>query len=245
MVDIGCEIGNHSYDHPSQTLLNMSSEEVSSQFQRTDEALMKACGQAATVARAPYGAADQTTFDIVQKPFFMWSLDTQDWSLMNADADYNAVMNGDLTDGSIILMHDIHEPSVQAAIRLIPDLVEKGYKLMTVSELAEAKGVDLQYASYSDFWDSSLENGLVAGYEGNSSSEEGSEEGGDGSEISDGSGEEESFDDGSGDYSDGTDESSDDGSEDYSDGTDEYSDDGSGDYGDGTDEYSDDGSGEY
>ncbi|HJB88625.1 MAG TPA: polysaccharide deacetylase family protein, partial [Candidatus Blautia excrementigallinarum] len=136
MVDIGCEIGNHSYDHPSQTLLNMSSEEVSSQFQRTDEALMKACGQAATVARAPYGAADQNTFDIVQKPFFMWSLDTQDWSLMNADADYNAVMNGDLTDGSIILMHDIHEPSVQAAIRLIPDLVEKGYKLMTVSELA-------------------------------------------------------------------------------------------------------------
>ena len=30
MVDSGCEIGNHSYDHPSQTLLNMSSEEVSS-----------------------------------------------------------------------------------------------------------------------------------------------------------------------------------------------------------------------
>ena len=229
MVDIGCEIGNHSYDHPSQTLLNMSSEEVSCQFQRTDEALMKACGQAATVARAPYGAADQNTFDIVQKPFFMWSLDTQDWSLMNADADYNAVMNGDLTDGSIILMHDIHEPSVQAAIRLIPDLVEKGYKLMTVSELAEAKGVDLQYASYSDFWDSSLENGLVAGYEGNSSSEEGSEDGS-----------EESFDDGSGDYSDG--------SEDYSDGSEEeYYDDGSGDeyYDDGSgDEYYDDGSGD-
>ncbi len=221
MVDIGCEIGNHSYDHPSQTLLNMSSEEVSSQFQRTDEALTKACGQAATVARAPYGAADQNTFDIVQKPFFMWSLDTQDWSLMNADADYNAVMNGDLTDGSIILMHDIHEPSVQAAIRLIPDLVEKGYKLMTVSELAEAKGVDLQYASYSDFWDSSLENGLVAGYEGNSSSEEGSEDGSEGS-----------FDDGSGDYSDG--------SEDYSDGSEEeYYDDGSG------DEYYDEESGEY
>ena len=139
---------------------------------------------------------------------------------MNADADYNAVMNGDLTDGSIILMHDIHEPSVQAAIRLIPDLVEKGYKLMTVSELAEAKGVDLQYASYSDFWDSSLENGLVAGYEGNSSSEEGSEDGS-----------EESFDDGSGDYSDG--------SEDYSDGSEEeYYDDGSG------DEYYDDGSGD-
>lgn len=243
MVDIGCEIGNHSYDH--EDLMTLSEEQISSEYQKTDEALMKACGQSATVARAPYGSADQSVYDIVQKPFFMWSLDTEDWRLMNADADYNAVMNGDLTDGSIILMHDIHEPSVQAAIRLIPDLIEKGYKLMTVSELAQAKGVDLQYVSYNNFWDSTLGRGEVPGYEGNTSSGDGSEEGGDGSDISDGSGEEESFDDGSGDYSDGTDGSSDDGSEDYSDGTDEYSDDGSGDYGDGTDEYSDDGSGEY
>ena len=72
---------------------------------------MKACGQAATVARGALRSGRPEYFDIVQKPFFMWSLDTQDWSLMNADADYNAVMNGDLTDGSIILMHDIHEPS--------------------------------------------------------------------------------------------------------------------------------------
>ena len=243
MVDIGCEIGNHSYDH--EDLMTLSEEQISSEYQKTDEALMKACGQSATVARAPYGSADQSVYDIVQKPFFMWSLDTEDWRLMNADADYNAVMNGDLTDGSIILMHDIHEPSVQAAIRLIPDLIEKGYKLMTVSELAQAKGVDLQYVSYNNFWDSTLGRGEVPGYEGNTSSGDGSEEGGDGSDISDGSGEEESFDDGSGDYSDGTDGSSDDGSEDYSDGTDEYSDDGSGDYGDGTDEYSDDGSGGY
>lgn len=233
MVDIGCEIGNHSYDHPSQTLLNMSEEEIRDEFQKTDDALVKACGQASTVARAPYGAADQTTFDIVQKPFFMWSLDTKDWELMDAEADYNAVMNGDLTDGSIILMHDIHEPSVQAAIRLIPELVEKGYKLMTVSELAEAKGVELQYASYSDFWDSSLENGLVAGYEGNTDS---ADEPGESSEavsdVSDGTSEEETFDDGSEDYSDGSDsggdEYSEDGSEDYSDGSGgEYCEDGS------------------
>lgn len=226
MVDIGCEIGNHSYDHPSQTLLNMSAEEITDEFKKTDDALVKACGQASTVARAPYGAADQTTFDIVQKPFFMWSLDSEDWQLLNAEADYNAVMNGDLTDGSIILMHDIHEPSVQAAIRLIPDLVEKGYKLMTVSELAEAKNVELQYASYSDFWDSSLQNGLVAGYKGSTSSDESdgdSQDSGDGSDVSDGSSDEESFDDGSQDYSDG--------SEDFDDSSgDGYYDDGSGDY---------------
>lgn len=62
----------------------------------------------------------------------MWSLDTEDWKLLDADADYSAVMNGDLTDGTIILMHDIHEPSVKAALRLIPDLIAQGYKLVTV-----------------------------------------------------------------------------------------------------------------
>lgn len=220
MVELGCEIGSHSWDHPQLTNIDLSS--VAKQFEDTDNALIQACGQPATVARAPFGAYNQDIIDTVDKPFFMWSLDTLDWQLLDVDADYNAVMNGDLTDGSIILMHDIHEPSVQAALRIIPDLVAQGYKLVTVSELAEAKGVKLQNASYSDFWDSSLANGLVTGYEGdpNDLSDGSSSDSGDASDLDDGSSDEGDFSDGSGeeDYSDGSDEgdeSLDDGS-DYS-----------------------------
>lgn len=197
MVDLGCEIGSHSWDHPD--LQTISLEDVAKQFSDTDNALIEACGQAATVARAPYGSGNENIYNTVQKPFFMWSMDTMDWQVLNAETDYNTVMNGDLTDGSIILMHDIHEPSVEAAIKIIPALIEKGYKLVTVSELAEAKGVDLQYASYSAFWDSTLASGSVAGYEGNTETEDtsGEETFGDGT-LSDGSeGTEESFDDGS------------------------------------------------
>lgn len=218
MVDIGCELGNHSWDHPEATLQGISDEAVIEQFQKTDAALEKASGQRSTVARAPYGAAGEREFQLAQKPFFMWSLDTEDWRYMDVQHNIDAVMNGDLTDGSIILMHDIHEPSVQAALQIIPQLVEKGYKLMTVSELAAAKDVELQYASYVDFWDSSLAKGLVAGYDGPllaSDSSDGSS--GDGSDISDGS-----QDDGSGeDYSDGSEEDYSDG-KDYSDGSEEY-----------------------
>ena len=125
---------------------------------RTDDALVKACGQASTVCRAPYGAITDEQMSAVGKPFFMWSTDSLDWKLMDADADYNQIMNdSSLGDGSIILMHDIHEPSVKCATeKLIPALIDQGYKLVTVSELAEAKDVTLQSASYSDFWDSSL-----------------------------------------------------------------------------------------
>ena len=227
MADIGCEIGSHSWDHPN--LYDLSMDSVAKEFSDTDAALEKACGQKASVARAPYGNWSDDIISTVGKPFFTWSLDSMDWSYLDVNKDYDAVMNGDLTDGSIILMHDIHEPSVQAAIKMIPELVQKGYKLMTVSELAAAKGVTLQNANYSDFWDSSLQKGIVAGYSGNTTDTSG-DESTDGTDTSN---------DGSTDTSDG---SSDDGSADDGSSDDESSDDGSYDDGSSDDGYSDDSS---
>ena len=227
MADIGCEIGSHSWDHPN--LYDLSMDSVAKEFSDTDAALEKACGQKASVARAPYGNWSDDIISTVGKPFFTWSLDSLDWSYLDVNKDYDAVMNGDLTDGSIILMHDIHEPSVQAAIKMIPELVQKGYKLMTVSELAAAKGVTLQCANYSDFWDSSLQKGIVAGYSGNTTDTSG-DESTDGTDTSN---------DGSTDTSDG---SSDDGSADDGSSDDESSDDGSYDDGSSDDGYSDDSS---
>ena len=255
MLEIGCEIGSHSWDHTQLTTIDLDA--VAKQFSDTDNALIEACGQAASVARAPYGDGNTDIYNTVAKPFFMWSLDTEDWRLMDADADYDAVMNGDLTDGSIILMHDIHQPSVQAAIRFIPELVAKGYKLVTVSEMAEAKTVDLQYACYVDFWQSTFDRGEIPGYQGTVSTDgtsdssdtsgdssgdgssdvsdgsgDGSGDGSDGSDVSDGSSDDGSYDDGS--YDDGSSgDDYDDGSYDDSGDSEDYSDD-SVDYGDGT-----------
>ena len=255
MLEIGCEIGSHSWDHTQLTTIDLDA--VAKQFSDTDNALIEACGQAASVARAPYGDGNTDIYNTVAKPFFMWSLDTEDWRLMDADADYDAVMNGDLTDGSIILMHDIHQPSVQAAIRFIPELVAKGYKLVTVSEMAEAKNVDLQYACYVDFWQSTFDRGEIPGYQGTVSTDgtsdssdtsgdssgdgssdvsdgsgDGSGDGSDGSDVSDGSSDDGSYDDGG--YDDGSSgDGYDDGSYDDSGDSEDYSDD-SVDYGDGT-----------
>lgn len=229
ILEAGCELGNHSWDHPDLTTLSL--ENVASQFSRTDDALISACGQAATVARAPYGSWTQDIIDTVGKPFFFWSLDSLDWSYKDVEKDYDSVMNGDLTDGSVILMHDIHEPTVQASLRIIPELVSMGYKLVTVSEMAAAKGVTLQNANYIDFWESALSNGDVAGYDPDFASspipgadvfDDGYEEEGD---VSDGenSGEEGSGEDNSGgeDSSEGgdfSDDGSSDGGGDISDG---------------------------
>ena len=245
MADIGCEIGSHSWDHLN--LYDLDMDAVAKEFSDTDAALEKACGQKASVARAPYGNWSDDIISTVNKPFFTWSLDSLDWSYLDVNKDYDAVMNGDLTDGSIILMHDIHEPSVQAAIKMIPELVAKGYKLMTVSELAAAKGVTLQNANYSDFWDSSLQKGIVAGY--NNGSSDGSSDGtavSDGTTSDDGSDVSDTGSSDSSDVSDGSDESSDSSSGDDSSGGDDSSEDDSsgGDDSSGDGSSSDDSSGD-
>ena len=175
MVELGCELGNHSWDH--QNMLDLSLDGVVKEFGDTDQALIDACGQESTVIRPPYGNYTDDIIAAVGKPFILWSIDSLDWKYLDADLDYNGIMNdSNLGDGAVILMHDIHGPSVDAALRLIPALVDQGYKLVTVSEMAAAKNVTLKPAKYAEFWQSALDAGYVPGYNGSESSDSDSSE---------------------------------------------------------------------
>jgi len=71
-------------------------------------------------------------------PLILWDVDTLDWKTRNVQSTVTSVMT-DAKDGSIVLMHDIHLPTVEAVERIIPMLKQKGYQLVTVSELAKYK----------------------------------------------------------------------------------------------------------
>lgn len=148
MKDLGCEIGNHSYNHPQ---LTKESDFGKSQVSQTNQLLQQACGQSATVLRPPYGAVNASVKAAVGMPLILWNIDTLDWKTRNTQSTIDSVLNT-LQDGNIVLMHDIHSPTVDAAIQLIPKLTEMGYQLVTVSEMAEAKGSPLQNGVvYTDF----------------------------------------------------------------------------------------------
>ena len=148
MYSIGCELGNHSYDHPQLTELDDGGAD---QIYRTNEIIRDACGHYPSVMRPPYGAVDETVAASVGLPMIIWNVDTLDWSTLNADATIdNVLTNAD--DGDIILMHDIHSSSVDAAVYLIPELVSRGYQLVTVTEMAQARGIFMENGvSYTDF----------------------------------------------------------------------------------------------
>ncbi len=135
-ADMGCEIGNHTWSHPSLT--GLSADGIRSQMSSTNDAIRQATGKNATLMRPPYGAYNSSVLSCVGVPAILWSIDTRDWEHRNADRTVSNVLT-QVKDGDIILMHDIHKATVDAAERLIPELKRRGYQLVTVSELAKYK----------------------------------------------------------------------------------------------------------
>lgn len=149
MDELGCELGNHSYDHAD--LSKLSSEEIQSEINKTNDKISNAAGSNPTVMRPPYGAISDTMKSTVTLPMILWNIDTLDWKTRNTQSTIDSVMS-QAKDGDIILMHDIHTETVDAAIQLIPKLQEKGFQLVTVSELAAIKDVKLKNGeTYTDF----------------------------------------------------------------------------------------------
>ena len=78
----------------------------------------------------------------VKYPLILWSIDTLDWKTRDTDSTVAEALKA--VDGDIVLMHDVRDDTAAAAEQIIPALVEQGYKLVTVSEMFEAKGIALE-----------------------------------------------------------------------------------------------------
>ena len=139
--DMGCEIGNHSWSHPQLSAISVK--EMQNEIGKTDEAIKKITGETPALLRPPYGAVDADVKAYAGKPLIHWSIDTLDWDHRTSSKTISSVLNN-VRDGSIVLMHDIYAPTRDAAVSLIPTLISRGYQLVTVSEMAAYRGVDLK-----------------------------------------------------------------------------------------------------
>lgn len=145
--EYGNEIASHTYNH--KQLSALSAIDIKWESDATKNAIKKIIGSDPVLTRPPYGAYNDTVKATIDTPLILWSIDTRDWQTRNADSTVYAVLNS-VKDGDIILMHDIYDTTASAAERLIPELINRGYQLVTVSELATYKKAELlQGQSYS------------------------------------------------------------------------------------------------
>lgn len=133
---LGMELGNHTWNH-----YHYGSNVVPSDISKASNAIYKICGMYPTAFRSPGG---MTTDDIKKEckkekmPIYYWTIDTEDWRSRDADTIYDKVIDS-VTDGDIVLMHEIYNSTAKAVKRIVPKLKKKGYQLVTCRELMYAK----------------------------------------------------------------------------------------------------------
>lgn len=139
-IELGCEIGNHSTNHPN--FYKLSEEEIKSEIDTTNRLIKEAAGIDATLMRPPYGNLTKEIAIKLDMQFILWSVDPEDWKYRDTQTVYNNVINH-VNDGDIVLLHDIYQTSYEAFCLLVDTLQEEGYQLVTVSELMEESGMSL------------------------------------------------------------------------------------------------------
>ena len=136
MQSEGHEVGNHSWNHPILTKLSL--EDAKKQLTDTEDAITKVLGKSSKLMRPPYGANSDDIRNRLDLSFIMRDVDSLDWKSKNEAAILTEIQH-QTSDGAIILMHDIHQPSVNSLPKVIEYLQEQGYSFVTVSELLNTR----------------------------------------------------------------------------------------------------------
>ena len=143
-ANMGNEIVNHTWSHSDLT--SISQEEVVAQIQSTSAAIEAITGYSPRFYRPPFGRTNSSVRYVstgLGYAIVNWTLDTLDWRYRDADRIYDTIMS-EVEDGAVILLHDIHITTAEAMERVIPSLIAKGFKLVTVSEVLDYLYGDLE-----------------------------------------------------------------------------------------------------
>ena len=140
IAEQGHEIGLHSVCHTYMD--EMTAAEVEADLVANREIVTEVSGVSPRLFRPPGGlysreltkAAAAEGLSVV-----LWSVDPRDWDPVSRKTAAQSVVRG-AAPGSVILMHDLSEGSVRAALQAVDELRAEGYEFCTVSELAELTG---------------------------------------------------------------------------------------------------------
>ena len=140
--DAGHEIGLHGYTH--KDMATLSRKALQKELDDTRALLPNGCE--AVFLRPPGGSSTSLVSQVATQKdlaLLMWSVDPRDWSVHDAAAVEAAVIS-QVQDGDVILLHDLSDSSVDAALSIIDRLQYEGFQFVTVSKLASLRGVSPQ-----------------------------------------------------------------------------------------------------
>ncbi|MEY8316295.1 polysaccharide deacetylase family protein [Oscillospiraceae bacterium 50-58] len=138
MAAEGHQIGIHTYDHVK--LKGLSRQDFDLQVGKTRVLITQLVGEGNYWLRPPYGLIDRQAENWCGGPIILWSVDPEDWKDNDIDRVVAAVAEH-VSDGDIILLHDLFPSSAQAALRIVDTLLARGYCFVTVEQLMAERGI--------------------------------------------------------------------------------------------------------
>jgi len=136
MVEEGHEIGNHTVKH--NNLARMSDEALVAELRAAHDQITEASGAAPVSMRPPGGAIKKDQKALMLREFgyptILWSVDPEDWKRPGSSVVTSRLVNG-ARPGGILLVHDLHKPTVDAMPETLDQLLAQGYEFVTISEL--------------------------------------------------------------------------------------------------------------
>ena len=132
MYDEGHLIGNHTFSHVQLTAV--SEGKALEEVNETNEAIKAITGVRPYYIRPPYGMLSSCMAEEIDMQSVLWTVDPEDWNTSVCGAVVRHVVKN-AKNGDIILMHDIFDSSVTAALEIVDRLKEKGYVFVTADQL--------------------------------------------------------------------------------------------------------------
>lgn len=135
----GFEIASHSWDHPD--LRKLDDAGLNQQIKDTQDIIFSITGDEPVLIRPPYGAFNDNVKTVIHSndmQIALWSVDTLDWKLKDANKIKDAIVSS-AYDGAVILLHDIHNFSVDGLELALAELSNQGYQFVSLSTLSQYK----------------------------------------------------------------------------------------------------------
>jgi len=140
IVSDGHEIANHTYSHPYLNNLNL--DQFHEELEKAHQTIMEYTKKEPTLFRPPGGFYNQDIISIAKEKgyktiLWSWTQQTRDWANPGTEYIIKKVLTN-AKSGDIVIFHDCggdRSQTVNALEPIIIGLKEKGFRLITVSEL--------------------------------------------------------------------------------------------------------------
>lgn len=137
-IDLNNEYGSHGFDH--ENIKKIKLEDGIKALTEPMDVLNEKFDYDMKIYRQPYGYRNKELENVLKEEYnlksVLWNVDSLDWKTRDKDAVYDEIIK-DINGSEIVLMHSLYVSTLEGCQKLVPELIDKGYQLVTCSELID------------------------------------------------------------------------------------------------------------